>query len=224
MAVSAPPIAFPYTKQGAGWTYSMKVDVAALFKISITGSAAIAVADTSATGADLTTSFTLDGLTGAPAGFDLPNKGKATSGSSQVAKDVQNPYGLGVLFPKAGEAETDTVTASTTESVTVPAGTFTATKYTISAKVGTDTQKIMLWVDADGSMLQEIVAGSKPPSSLVDTSAFGSSAALFANAATTTTFALTAKTTADPAATGTAGATATATPGASATADTGGTP
>ena len=180
VAVSAPPITFPYTKAGVAWTYGLTV------KLSLgkaTGSVSIGVKAVTPTGASLVSSFTLTDLT--PPLVQLPNMGKATSFTGDVKSDVSNPYALGVLFPKAGAKVVDTVTGVAKESLTVAAGPFDTTKYTINEQADSGNSTLTLWTEADGTMVKEEIKGNKPPP-LIDLSALGSMASLVSGPTTTT--------------------------------------
>jgi hypothetical protein len=185
LAVSAPPLIFPYVKNGVAWQYILKVKLSAV-GATVTGAVSIGVKSTTADGATLMTSFILTDLT--PASIPLPNQGKVTAFTGDVKKDVSNPYALGVLFPKAGSKVTDTVTKVETESLTVAGGTFDTTKYTINEQADAGKSIITLWTAKDGSMVKESIAGDKPPP-LVDFSALGPMASMV-NGPTTTTLEL----------------------------------
>jgi hypothetical protein len=185
VAVSAPPIAFPYTSVGQSFPYDLKVHTTLA---DVAGDFSLAVTKVTADDAGLDASFT---LTKAPAG--VPGVGTPTKRSTTIKKSVTNPYALGVVFPKDGVSVTDTVTAIATEKITVAAGSFDAKKYTIKEVTGTDSADVLLWTDAkDGTMLKQQITGSKPPS-LIDLGA----AAAFVTGQVVTTLELKTKTAPD---------------------------
>lgn len=185
VAVSAPPIPFPYTREGLAFPYDLKVHTTLA---DVGGDFAMTVSKVSADDATLDATFT---LTKAPPG--APGAGKPTTRTSTVKNSVANPYALGVLFPKDGVSVTDTITAVAAEQITVAAGTFDAKKYTIKEVTGTDSADVLLWTDAsDGTMLKQQITGTKPPS-LVDLGA----AAAFITGQVVTTLELKTKPAAD---------------------------
>jgi hypothetical protein len=185
VAVSAPPIPFPYTQEGLAFPYDLKVHTTLA---DVGGDFAMTVSKVTADDATLDATFT---LTKAPPG--APGAGKPTTRTATVKKTVANPYALGVLFPKDGVSVTDTVTAVATEKITVAAGTFDAKKYTIKEVTGMDSADVLLWTDAtDGTMLKQQITGTKPPS-LIDLGA----AAAFVTGQVVTTLELKTKPAAD---------------------------
>ncbi|MDB5096120.1 MAG: hypothetical protein JWM80_541 [Cyanobacteria bacterium RYN_339] len=192
VAVSAPPIAFPFTKVGLALTYDLKIHTTLG---DVGGEFLLAVTKVNADDSGLDATFTLKT---APPG--VPGVGTPTKRSTTIKKTVTNPYALGVVFPKEGVAVTDTVTAIANEKVTVPAGTFDAKKYTIKETTGPDSADVLLWTDAtDGTMLKQEITGTKPPS-LVDLGA----AASFITGKVVTTLELKTKAAGDAGASGAA--------------------
>lgn len=157
VAVSAPPIAFPYTTVGSRWDYSLDVKVSTF---DIAGTTSISVTTVTATDATIGTTFAITK-------FPLGTPPSPTTSSSKVLKSVQNPYALGVLFPaqsSGGAAPTDTVTASAADKITLANGTSVdCTKYTVVELVDGARSDITLWTAADGSMAREIITSDKPP-------------------------------------------------------------
>jgi hypothetical protein len=192
VAVSAPPIAFPYTTVGQTLGYDLKVHTTLA---DVGGDFSLKTTKVNADDSALDATFK---LVTAPQG--VPGVGTPTTRATTVKKSVTNPYALGVVFPKDGVAVTDTVTAIANEKVTVPAGSFDAKKYTLKEQTGTDSADVVLWTDAtDGTMLKQEITGTKPPS-LVDLGA----AAAFITGKVVTTLELKTKAGADQGASGAA--------------------
>lgn len=181
VAVSAPPIAFPYNTKGATYNYSLAVTLKVLGSdTNVGGTSTCKVTDVLADASKLQSSFL---ITQAPALF--PKSTTPTTFNATVPKNVDNPYALGVVFPKQGSTTTSTVTASAPDHITVAAGSFDTTKYSIVEVVDGEQNQVTLWVDKGGTMIKQVITGDKLPS-LIDLSSQPMAASVIKGPVTTT--------------------------------------